>query len=109
MTEHQVQHLPAQNRFVLPVGAGEAKLAYVMRSPTVMDMTSTFVPSAARGQGSGAKLVEAALIHAREQGMQVIPSCWYVAEYIEKHPEFAGLVDGSGGDIGGRAPSCEIG
>ena len=104
-----VEHRAAQNRFVLPMPEGEAKLAYRMLSPTIMDLTSTFVPSAARGRGTGAKLAEAALVYAREKGLQVIPTCWYIGEYIEKHPEFAALLEPALGKPDRAGASCDIG
>ena len=104
-----VEHRPAQNRFVLTMPEGEAKLSYHMRSLTVIDMVSTFVPSAARGRGTGAQLAEAALIYARENALQVIPSCWYVGEYIDKHPEFGKLLQPNAGRKPDRsAVSCDI-
>jgi len=104
-----VDHHPAQNRFVLTLPEGEAKLSYRMVSPAVMDLTSTFVPSAARGRGAGAKLAEAALLYAREQGLQVIPTCWYVGDYIEKHPAFAALLESALGTPDRTGASCDIG
>lgn len=105
-----VEHRPEQNRFVIVMPEGDAKLAYRMTSPTVMEMVSTFVPSSARGRGTGALLAEAALNYARDHNLQVIPSCWYVGEFIEAHPEYGALLE----PTQARAPnrnsgSCEIG
>jgi predicted GNAT family acetyltransferase len=75
------------------MAGGAALLAYRMTSPGVMNMTSTFVPPSGRGKGTGARLVEAALNYARDNNLQVIPSCWYVADYIDAHPEYAPLLD----------------
>ncbi len=104
-----VEHLTAQNLFVLKMPDGEAKLVYRMTSPTVMEIVSTFVPSAARGRGTAAKLTEAALRYARDHGLQIIPTCWYVGGYIDKHPEFAVLLEPSQGIKPDRTgASCEI-
>ena len=104
-----VEHRPTEQRFVLAMPGGEARLAYRMHGEKVMDLASTFVPSTARGQGTGAKLVEAALKFARERNYQVIPTCWYAEEFITKHPEYSDLLE----PVHGRAPdrsssSCEI-
>ncbi|MGV3710536.1 MAG: GNAT family N-acetyltransferase [Gemmatimonas sp.] len=108
MTEYGVEHRADQNRFVIELAGGAALLAYRMTSPGVMNMTSTFVPPAGRGKGTGAKLVEAALNYARDNNLQVIPSCWYVADYIDAHPEYAPLLKSGteGRDMTGA--SCEI-
>ena len=58
----------------------------------MLELYSTFVPGAERGKGVAAALVEAALVHARGAGCRVIPSCWYVALWIRRHPQYADLV-----------------
>jgi predicted GNAT family acetyltransferase len=88
----RVEHDTAGSRFLVRIPEGVATLQYTMPSLRVMDIESTFVPSMARGRGVGAALVERALRHARHEGYEVIPSCWYVKRWVERHPEFAGLL-----------------
>jgi len=90
----RVEHDTAMSRFVVRVPEGVATLRYSMPSLRLMDIQSTFVPSAARGRGVGAALVERALEHARNEGYEVIPSCWYVKRWVERHPDYAGLLRG---------------
>jgi predicted GNAT family acetyltransferase len=45
-----------------------------------------------RGRGLGAELVRGALDDVRGTGSRVIPHCWYVAEFIDAHPEYQDLV-----------------
>ncbi|UXA18223.1 GNAT family N-acetyltransferase [Mycobacterium sp. SMC-4] len=45
-----------------------------------------------QGRGLATILVREALEATREAGLQVLPQCWMVAEFIDKNPEFAGLV-----------------
>ena len=58
----------------------------------VIDLVHTEVPEDFSGQGHAATLARGALADARERGLRVVPSCPYVASYIEKHPEHADLV-----------------
>ena len=44
-----------------------------------------------RGQGLGAQLVRHALDDVRRTGGKVVAHCWYVAEFIADHPEYADL------------------
>jgi uncharacterized protein len=44
-----------------------------------------------RNQGLGHQLVRGALDDVRRQGAKVVPSCWFVAEFIEENPEYADL------------------
>ena len=41
----------------------------------------------------GSALAKAALGYAREQGLTVKPNCPFIAGYIQKHPEWADIVD----------------
>ena len=86
-----VTNNPAAGRFEAPTEHGVAHLRYVARGD-VLDLVHTEVPQAAEGQGIGAALAKAALDHAREEGMKVIPSCPFVRTYIKRHGEYADLV-----------------
>lgn len=52
--------------------------------------THTYVPPELRGRGIAEKLVRAALNYAREQKLTIVPECWYVAAFMQRHPEYAG-------------------
>ena len=52
----------------------------------VMVLPHTVVDPAFRGRGLAAHLVRHALDDARDRGLGVVPSCWYVAQYIDDHP-----------------------
>jgi predicted GNAT family acetyltransferase len=55
-------------------------------------MPHTEIQPRRRGHGLGAILVKAALADIRAADRTVVPSCWYVREYIDEHPEEADLV-----------------
>jgi predicted GNAT family acetyltransferase len=86
-----VSHDPAAGRFEIATGAGNGVLTYLRRG-SALEIIHTEVPDAAEGKGFAAALAEAALGYARSAGKQVIPSCPYVASYIERHPGYADLV-----------------
>jgi len=52
----------------------------------LMVLPHTVVEPRFRGRGLAAELVRRALDDARAQGLQVVPRCWYVAQYIGDHP-----------------------
>lgn len=87
----QIIHQPDANRFIAMVDGHEAELAY-RRSAGALDLVHTSVPVAIAGQGVAGALVKAALDLARAQGLHVLPSCSYAARYIERHPEYADLI-----------------
>ena len=45
-----------------------------------------------RGHGLGAELVQAALEDVRSSGRSIVPACWYVAQFIDEHPEYQSLL-----------------
>lgn len=55
-------------------------------------MPHTEIDHGRRGRGLGAVLVRAALDDVRRSGRTVVPQCWYVAQFIDEHPEFQDLV-----------------
>lgn len=86
------EHDREARRFTITSPSGTAVLAYAPAGPGVLELYSTYVPPGDRGNGVAARLVEAALAYARLEGLRIIPSCWYVAGWIERHPEHADLL-----------------
>jgi uncharacterized protein len=79
-------------RYELSTPEGMAQIAY-RRGERVIELVHTEVPPALEGRGIAGMLARHALEDARAAGLRVIPSCPYVAAYIRRHPEYAGLVD----------------
>ena len=57
----------------------------------VVVMPHTEIVEDRRGTGLGAELVRAALDDIRPTGRRVDPQCWYVAEFIDEHEDYAGM------------------
>ncbi|MEY9908553.1 putative GNAT family acetyltransferase [Catenulispora sp. MAP12-49] len=72
-------------------GALAGILAYTVQDGVAV-MPHTVVEPQFEGRGIGGKLAKAALDDVRERGLKVAPRCWFVAAYIEKHPEYTDLV-----------------
>lgn len=53
----------------------------------------TEVAPAFQGRGLATILVRQALETTRSTGLKIVPQCWMVAEFIDKNPEFADLLD----------------
>ena len=87
-----VEHDLAAHRFTVAASGGTAVLSYAPAGADVLELYSTYVPAADRGRGVAAQLVEAAVEYARGHGYRIIPSCWYVAVWLRRHPEHADLV-----------------
>jgi predicted GNAT family acetyltransferase len=78
-------------RFEVPVEGAKAVLKFRKIDDRTLDYTSTVVPPEARGRGIAGKLVRHALDWARNGGYQVVPTCSYVARWIERHPDYQDL------------------
>jgi predicted GNAT family acetyltransferase len=91
--ELAVRHNPAASRFEAGEGVHLAVAEYVLTERRIV-FTHTFVPPELRGLGIAEKLVRAGLELARAEGWRVVPQCSYVATFIQRHPEFQGLVLG---------------
>ena len=88
----QVQHNPKRQRFETQIGDHSAYLSYTFQGNLVF-FDHTFVPVEFRGKGVAAAIVREGLEEARRQHWKVVPSCPYVAAFIERHREFADLVN----------------
>jgi len=88
----QIDHDPDSGRFSTQLDGHEAELVYRQRAGRMV-IDHTGVPEAIRGRGVAAALVKAALDHARAAGLRVVPQCSYSAAYLQRHPEYADLVD----------------
>jgi len=51
----------------------------------------TEVDPAYEGRGIGSRLVRGALDDVRSRGLRATPRCPFVADYIERHPEYRDL------------------
>jgi predicted GNAT family acetyltransferase len=84
-----------QSRFEILVDGTVAGFADYRLLPTKIVFTHTEVLPEHEGQGLAGKLVGHALDASRDTGLRVVPLCPYVVKYIERHPEYKDLVDGS--------------
>ncbi|SDJ53554.1 hypothetical protein SAMN05421874_102131 [Nonomuraea maritima] len=81
-----------ESRFEILVDGKVAGFADYRLLPTKIIFTHTEVLPEHEGQGLAGKLVGHALQASADTGLRVVPSCPYVARYIERHPEFKDLV-----------------
>lgn len=99
MSEVQIVHVPAQDRWEAVEGQGaDARsvgfLSYEL-DDGVLDLQHTVVDPRQRGHGLGGRLVETGLQHARAEGLRVRPTCPFVPGYLAGHPEHQDLVEGA--------------
>lgn len=83
---------PDHHRYELRTGDEVVGFLVYRLGDGAITLVHTEVGPAHSGQGHAATLTRGALDDARSRGLAVVPSCPYVASYIEKHPEYADLV-----------------
>ena len=88
---NDVSNNPAHHRYELAVD-GHLAATYYEIADGVITFIHTEVPPELGGKGIGSKLIEGALDQVRTDGLKVIAQCPFVRAYIEKHPEYADLL-----------------
>lgn len=86
-----IRHELTTRRFAADVGGKTAYITYRERDGGVLDLDHTYVPREHRGGGIASQLTARALEYARENGYRIVPSCPFVAAYLERHPEYREL------------------
>lgn len=88
-----VRNNTAEHRYELDV-EGHLAATYYQIADGVITFVHTEVPDALAGRGVGSKLVKGALDQVRTDGLKVVAQCPFVKAYIEKHAEYADLLNG---------------
>jgi predicted GNAT family acetyltransferase len=82
-----------QSRYELVIDDQVVGIADYRVVGEVVVFPHTEIERARRGQGLGAQLVQYALDDVRATGRRIEPRCWYVADFIAAHPEYADLAN----------------
>jgi predicted GNAT family acetyltransferase len=87
----EVRNNTADSRYELVVDGRVVGVADYRTTGDAVLFPHTEVDPAHRGRGLGAVLVRGALDDVRTTGRRVVPRCWYVAQFIDDHPEYSDL------------------
>ena len=75
-------------------GKRVGELNYLMSGPSEITLYHTEVDEKFRGEGLGKDLVEAAVKHARENGLKIIAKCPFAAHVFNEKPEYKDVLKG---------------
>jgi predicted GNAT family acetyltransferase len=84
---NEVRRNDANSRYELLVDGELAGTADFRLDEDRVVLPHTVIDQRRRGEGLGAILVQGALDDIRHAGRTVVPTCWYVAQYIDEHPD----------------------
>ena len=88
----EVRHNAARSRYEISLDGRLAGIADYRADGDTVVFPHTEIEPAMRNQGLGAELVRGALDDVRARDGRVVAQCWYVAEFIDQHPEYADLL-----------------
>ncbi|STZ63053.1 Uncharacterised protein [Moraxella lacunata] len=83
---------PATQRFEVTINGHTGFLSYEVVDDDTLNYNHTIVPKELGGRGLGTALVKHALDYARDNGKKVVPSCSFVASYIDRRDEYQSLL-----------------
>lgn len=93
MPTQVVNNNPERSRYELLVDGEVAGFADYHVDGRDIVFPHTEIDPSRRGQGLGAVLVRGALDDVAKTSQHVVAQCWYVADFIGAHPEYAPLLE----------------
>ena len=70
-----------------------AEITFPPIGDNLVEIYHTFVSPVLRGQGMAGQLVEKAACQIRDTGRRCRVSCSYAVQWLQRHPEWAGIVE----------------
>jgi len=87
-----VANQPERNRYELSSAGSLAGFLAYRRREGSLDLVHTEILPEYEGKGLAAQLVREALDDLRACGQKMVPSCSYVATFVQRHPQYQDLV-----------------
>ncbi len=89
----RLAHNEGDSRYEARLGGEIVAFADYRMTGAGIEFPHTVVDQRMNGRGIGSELVRFALDDVRDRGVgPVIARCWFVAGWIERHPEYADLL-----------------
>jgi hypothetical protein len=92
MDEPEVVDDMEQSRYEVHLGGETVAIADYVKQPGIISFTHTETFAGHKDQGLAGRMIDRALRDAREERLEVMPFCSFVADYVGTHPEFLDLV-----------------
>lgn len=92
MQDFEVKNNEELSQFEADLNGEKAIIGYKTENDGALNLLHTEVPETYEGKGVGSGLVKQTLEQIKAAGNKIIPSCPFVAHYIERHPEYESLI-----------------
>ena len=90
--ENVVRDNRQEQRFEMSLGEGKmAFIQYARVSEGVVELMHTEVPEEFEGKGIGGALVKGTFEILQEENLKMIPTCRFIAVYLQRHSEYQSL------------------
>ena len=89
----ELVHEPENNRYALRVDGDLASVVDYAINGASISFHRTYTSPAHRGKGLAGEIVEFAVNDVEANtDFHVVPMCWYVGDWFDRHPERAGML-----------------
>lgn len=86
-------HEPENKRYALRIDGELASVVDYAVNGTSISFHRTYTPPAHRGRGLAGEVVEFAVNDVEANtDLHIVPMCWYVGDWFDRHPERAGML-----------------
>ena len=93
VTEFRFSHEPDVSRYTLHRGDDLVSVLDYRDDGRTVAMTRAYTVPSFRGEGYAGELVDRAVAELERRGdREVIPVCWYVADWFSAHPGRSGIL-----------------
>ena len=83
---------PQRSQYEVLVDGDVVGFAAYNRTPDGVILPHVEVQADLNGQGIGSALAKGTLDDIRRQGLQAVPLCPFIVDYVARHPEYQDLV-----------------
>lgn len=80
------------HRYEIRAGGEPAGFVTYRLKAGLIELVHTEIDEEFEGHGLGSRLISFALDDARQRELAVLPTCPFVNDYIQRHPQYAELV-----------------
>lgn len=91
--ELTIRDNPEERQFEAWLGDQLVGFAEYIPSRERVVFTHTVVEPEQEGRGIGSRLARFALDDVRSRGLRITPRCPFIRAYLQRHPEYAEIVD----------------